>query len=213
MRLTNLGHACVRIEHDGRTMVIDPGGFSEPHAAVGADAVLITHEHPDHLDEARLRAAIDVNPALEIWTNPSVAALLDGIGAPVHTVGHGDAFEAAGFDVQAHGEFHAVIYPDLPVVRNVCFLVAGAVFHPGDSFTLPDAAVKALFVPVHAPWMKVSEAVGYIREVKPERAFALHEGMLNDRGLALIDRLFGGAIDLGTTFRRLTDGEGENLAT
>ena len=109
MRLTKLGHACVRIEHDGRTLVIDPGGFSKPDAAVGADAVLITHEHPDHLDEARLRAATDANPALEIWTNPSVATLLDGIGAPVHTVGHGDAFEAAGFDVQVHGEFHAMI--------------------------------------------------------------------------------------------------------
>ena len=27
MRLTKLGHACVRLEHHGRTLVIDPGGF------------------------------------------------------------------------------------------------------------------------------------------------------------------------------------------
>jgi L-ascorbate metabolism protein UlaG (beta-lactamase superfamily) len=212
MRLTKLGHACVRIERDGRTLVIDPGGFSEPDAAAGADAVLITHEHPDHLDEGRLRSALESNPALEIWTNPSVVALLGGTGAAVHAVGHGDAFSAAGFDVQAHGEHHAVIHPDLPVVRNVCFLVGGAVFHPGDSFTLPGVPVRALLVPVHAPWLKASEAIEFVRAVKPERAFALHDGMLNERGLALIDRIFcGGGVDLGTAFRHLRAGEADEL--
>jgi L-ascorbate metabolism protein UlaG (beta-lactamase superfamily) len=212
MRLTKLGHACVRLERDGRALVIDPGSFSEPDAAVGADAVLITHEHPDHLDADRLRAAIAHRSGLEIWTNPSGAGLLDGIGAPVHVVGHGDAFTAAGFEVQVHGEHHAQIHPDIPVVRNVCFLVDGAVFHPGDSFTLPDAPVTALLLPVHAPWMKASEAVEYVRRVRPDRAFALHDAMLNERGLALTDRLFGGGIDLGCPFRRLAPGEAEEIA-
>jgi L-ascorbate metabolism protein UlaG (beta-lactamase superfamily) len=211
MRLTKFGHASVRLEHDGRTLVIDPGGYSEPDAAVGADAVLITHEHPDHLDQERLRAAFEVNPALEIWTNPSVADLIAGIGGTVHAVGEGDAFTAAGFEVSAHGEHHARIHPDIPVIRNVCFLVDGAVFHPGDSFTLPGAPVTALLLPVHAPWMKAAEAVGYVREVRPERAFGLHDGMLNERGLALTDRLFGGGIDLGCPFRRLAPGEAEEI--
>ena len=48
MRITKFGHACIRIEHDGHTIVVDPGGFTQPEAVDGADAVLITHEHPDH---------------------------------------------------------------------------------------------------------------------------------------------------------------------
>ncbi len=49
--LTKLGHSCVRITDGDRTLVIDPGVFSDAARAVeGADAVLITHEHPDHID-------------------------------------------------------------------------------------------------------------------------------------------------------------------
>ena len=57
MRLTKFGHACIRIEHDGHTLVIDPGGFTEPEAVDGADAVLITHQHPDHYDLGRSSGA------------------------------------------------------------------------------------------------------------------------------------------------------------
>ena len=98
---------------------------------------------------------------------------------------------------------HATIHPDIPAVRNVGFLVGGEVFHPGDSFTLPGVQVATLLVPVHAPWLKASEAIDYVREVRPQRAFALHDGMLNDRGLGLVERLFGGEmLDIGAPFRR-----------
>ncbi|MFD9034808.1 MBL fold metallo-hydrolase, partial [Streptomyces sp. NPDC059567] len=74
MKLTKKSHACVRLEKDGRTLVIDPGGFSEQDAALGADVLLVTHEHADHFDEDRLRAGLESNPAAEIWTRRSVAA-------------------------------------------------------------------------------------------------------------------------------------------
>lgn len=79
MKLTKKSHACVRLEKDGRTLVVDPGVFSEEDAALGADAVLITHEHPDHFDEGRLRAALEADPATEIWTLRSVAEQLSAV--------------------------------------------------------------------------------------------------------------------------------------
>ena len=63
MKFTKKSHACVRLEKDGRTLVIDPGAFSEEDAAVGADAILVTHEHADHFNEERLRAGLEANPA------------------------------------------------------------------------------------------------------------------------------------------------------
>ncbi|MEK8105849.1 MBL fold metallo-hydrolase [Micromonospora sp. M12] len=54
MRITRFTHACLRVEHDGGVLVIDPGTWSEPRALVGADAVLVTHEHTDHVDVLRL---------------------------------------------------------------------------------------------------------------------------------------------------------------
>ena len=35
MRLTKLGHACVRLEKDGAALVIDPGIWSGPDALAG----------------------------------------------------------------------------------------------------------------------------------------------------------------------------------
>lgn len=197
MKLTKQGHASVRLEREGRTLVIDPGGFSEPDAAVGAEAVLVTHEHPDHFDEQRLRAALEANPAAEIWTLRSVAEQLSAaFPGRVHTVGHGDAFEAAGFAVEVHGELHAVIHPDLPRITNVGFLVdgaEGAVFHPGDALTVPGRAVETLLLPLQAPWSKLSEVVDYVREVAPRRAYDVHDGLLADPGFQVYGRMLGPA--------------------
>ncbi|MER7348285.1 MBL fold metallo-hydrolase [Streptomyces aurantiacus] len=210
MKLTKKSHACVRLEKDGRLLVIDPGGFSEDDAAAGADAVLVTHEHPDHFDEGRLRAALEANPAAEIWTLASVAdQITAAFPGRVHTVGHGDTFTAAGFDVQVHGELHAVIHPDLPRVTNVGFLVDGAVFHPGDAFTVPEQPVDTLMVPVMAPWNKISEVIDYVREVKPRRAYDIHDALLTDLARPVYDGHIGRLG--GTEHVRLTPGESAGL--
>ena len=105
--------------------MLDPGVWSGADPLAGAQAVLITHEHVDHLDTGVVRAALERDPALELWTNAAVAAQFDGFGGRVHAVGHGDAFTAAGFDVHVYGRDHAVIHPDLPVVPNIGFAVDG----------------------------------------------------------------------------------------
>ncbi|URN14445.1 MBL fold metallo-hydrolase [Streptomyces radiopugnans] len=196
MELTKKGHACVALHREGRTLVIDPGGFSEADAAVGADAILVTHEHPDHFDESRLRAALEANPAAEIWTLRSVAERISAaFPGRVHTVGDGDAFTAAGFEVEAHGELHAVIHPDIPRVTNVGYAVtaagSGTVFHPGDALTVPGRRVDTLLLPVHAPWSKVAEVVDYVREVRPRVAYDVHDGLLSDFGHLVYGRLLG----------------------
>ncbi|MFI1935493.1 MBL fold metallo-hydrolase [Streptomyces sp. NPDC020330] len=192
LTLTKKTHSCVRIEKEGRVLVIDPGGFSEDDAALGADVVLVTHEHPDHFDEARLRAGLEANPAAEIWTLRSVAEQLSAaFPGRVHTVGDGAAFAAAGFDVTVHGELHAVIHPDIPRITNVGFLVDGSVFHPGDALTVPDRPVDTLLLPVMAPWSKISEVIDYVREVGPRRAIDVHDALLTDLARPIYDHQIG----------------------
>ncbi|MFJ5530459.1 MBL fold metallo-hydrolase [Streptomyces sp. NPDC093261] len=193
MKLTKKSHACVRLEKDGRTLVIDPGTFSEEDAAVGADAILVTHEHLDHFNEDRLRAGLEANPGAEIWTLASVAEQISAaFPGRVHTVGHGDAFTAAGFDIQVHGELHAVIHPDIPRITNVGFLIdGGKVFHPGDALTVPDQPVETLMLPVMAPWNKISEVIDYVREVKPRRAYDIHDALLTDLARPIYDNQIG----------------------
>jgi L-ascorbate metabolism protein UlaG (beta-lactamase superfamily) len=189
MRLTKLGHACVRLEKDDAALVIDPGIWSGPDALAGANAILITHEHADHLDTDRVRAALSGNAGLGVWTNASVAALLAEFGPRVHSVADGDTFTAAGFSVHVYGQDHAQIHRDIPIVTNTGFAVDGQVFHPGDALTVPQEQVRTLLLPINAPWLKVSEMIDYARAVAPERGYAIHDCMLNDNGLTLMGNL------------------------
>jgi L-ascorbate metabolism protein UlaG (beta-lactamase superfamily) len=212
MELTKHGHACVVLSEGDRSLVIDPGAFTDAAALQGADAVLITHEHPDHFEPQRLRAAMDADPALEVWTNSSVAAQLDGLGSRVHVVGHGDAVTVAGFDVHVHGELHAEIHPEIPRIANIGFLVGGRVFHPGDALTVPDERVPTLLLPLHAPWSRTADLIDYVRAVHADQAFAVHDGYLNDTGLGVVSGLLGErGPGTPTPFSRLAPGDSTEL--
>lgn len=210
MRIVKYTHACVRLESGDRALVIDPGSFSEEEPLDGAEAVLITHEHVDHLDTAKLSR----HPDLRIWTNAAVAALLTDVDPErIEVVADGSAFSAAGFDVEVYGERHEVIHPDLPDVPNVGFLVNGSFFHPGDAFTVVDRPVRTLMVPISAPWLRGRDSVDYIRAVRPDLALAAHDGLLNDIGMqvqnGLVSRLSEAA---GIDYRRLEPGTGLDLS-
>ncbi|GAB1694478.1 MBL fold metallo-hydrolase [Krasilnikovia sp. M28-CT-15] len=198
MRVTKLTHSCLRITSGDTVLVVDPGKFSEGSALTGADAVLITHEHFDHLDVDALAAAVAAKPDLRVYAHADVLPLLSGVADAVTAVAPGQEFEAAGFTVRAHGGQHAIIHADIPRIANLGYLIAdgqGTVYHPGDSFTVPDEPVDTLFVPLNAPWMKLSEAIDFARAVKPRRAYALHDLLLTELGASIsnghLERLSG----------------------
>ena len=212
MELIKHGHACVVLSDGDRRLVVDPGSFTEPSALDGATAVLVTHEHADHFVPDKLRAALDADPALEIWTNSSVAAQLEGLGTRVHVVGHGDAVTVAGFDVHVHGELHAEIHPDVPRIPNLGFLVDGLVFHPGDALTVPDEPVATLLLPVHAPWSKAAEVIDYVRAVHADQAYAIHDVLLSETGINLVAGLLGErGPGTPTPYSRLAPGDAVEL--
>lgn len=190
MKLTKYTHSCLRLEHDGGVLVVDPGVYSEPEALDGADAVLITHEHPDHVNVEALARALERRP-MTVHGPASLTPVLGDAAAALTVVEPGESFTAAGVPVRAYGGRHAVIHPDIPVVANLGYLVNDIVYHPGDCLVVPeDVQIDTLFAPIHAPWSKFSEVVDFIRAVAPRRAFALHDGLLNANGLAVLDRQY-----------------------
>jgi L-ascorbate metabolism protein UlaG (beta-lactamase superfamily) len=178
MELTKFTHACVRLDDGDRTLVIDPGVFSEVEAALdGVGAVLITHEHPDHLDRDRLVAAARRDSRLRVWAPAGVADSLAELGPQVAPVEPGESFDAAGFPVRTFGGQHALIHPMIPMVANVAYLV-GDVYHPGDSFTVPDASVGTLLLPTNAPWSKASEVIDFAVAVRAPRVHQIHDSLI-----------------------------------
>ena len=207
MRITKFGHACVRLEHDGRTLVLDPGMFTDPEAVDGAGAVLITHEHPDHYQPDLLRRA-----DAPVFTIEAVAARIredaPDLAERVTVVAPGDTFDP-GIPVRVVGELHAVIHPEMQRFFNSGYVVTGdtTVFHPGDSLTPPGEPVDVLCVPAGAPWLKASEAVDFARQVGAPTNLAIHDRIYTEAAHAILEghmnHFLPGA---GQRYVRLADG-------
>jgi L-ascorbate metabolism protein UlaG (beta-lactamase superfamily) len=210
MRLTKYTHSCIRFDNGSDVLVIDPGVFSEVQPALdGAKAVLITHEHADHLNAPALLEAARANPSMRVWAPAPVAASLSELGDRVTTVGSGESFDAGGFAVSTFGDLHALNHPLIgPPVANIGYLIEGAVFHPGDSFTVPTEPVEVLMAPIHAPWSKVGEVLDYAIAVRAPRVFQLHDGLLNEIGGGMVDTHLSRIAGLyGSTYKRLAPAE------
>ena len=188
MRITKFAHSCVRLEHDGTVVVIDPGVFTQPEALSGADAVLITHEHPDHYQPELLAgcdAAIHTIDAVATRIREDAPDLIERVSV----VAPGDRFDV-GLPVRAVGELHAVIHPELPRFHNSGYVVElgdTSVYHPGDALTGPGEDVDVLRLPVSAPWLKASEAIDFAREVAAPRSLAIHDRIYSEAGLGIVD--------------------------
>ncbi len=209
MRITKFGHACVRIEHDGTTVVLDPGVFTDPSAVDGADAVLVTHEHPDHYLPDNLVAAqapVFTIAAVAAKIREDVPALVDRLEVVVA----GQSFDV-GVPVRAVGELHAVIHPEYPRITNTGYVLdlgGTKVYHPGDALTEPGEEVDVLCCPVSAPWMRVSEAIDFARAVKAPRNLAIHDRVYSEAGLGIVDTHMNAFLPKeGLEYVRRADGE------
>jgi L-ascorbate metabolism protein UlaG (beta-lactamase superfamily) len=203
MQLTHLGHACLLVETERSRLLVDPGTFSTFDDLRDLDAVLVTHQHPDHVDVDRLGLLLQANPGATLVVDPDTVSAVDALGE--HLVARtGDRLQLAGTTVDVIGGLHAAVYGDVPGCTNAAYLFDdGALLHPGDSFFVPDREIDVLAVAIDGPWLKLAEAVDYVRAVAPRVAVPIHEGETTDPA-----KYAGmlGAFSPADTVHRLTPG-------
>ncbi len=178
MNITKFGHCCLLIEEAGARLLTDPGNYNDTPDIRDLDAILITHEHQDHIHMPALKALLAENPRTIIITHEGVGKLLDAEHIPYQPITDGGEILVKDVSVKSFGKDHACIHADLSPVRNTGFLVAGKLFYPGDSLHNPNIPIEVLALPVSAPWLKLSEAIEYAKAVKPKIVFPVHDGML-----------------------------------
>ncbi|HEV7147800.1 MAG TPA: MBL fold metallo-hydrolase [Pedococcus sp.] len=185
MVITHLGHACVLVETDDARLLIDPGTMSRLEGIEELTAVLVTHQHPDHIDLGRLAPLLAASPQARLVVDPDTVdavAAVEGL-ARVEVCRPGERLTFAGTTVDVLGGRHASVYGDVPGCTNNCYAVDGGAFlHPGDSFHVPDLAIDVLAVAIDGPWLKLAEAVDYVHAVAPRVAVPIHEGEAVDPG-------------------------------
>lgn len=181
MQLTHFGHSCLLAEFDNTRLLFDPGTFAHGFEGLtGLSAIVITHQHPDHVDTTRLPQLLEGNPNAALYADPQTA---EQLGSPCQAVRVGDTLPVGEVTIRAVGGRHAVIHPEIPVVDNISYLVGDGehpvrLMHPGDALFVPDEPVDVLATPAAAPWMKIAEAVDYLRAVAPARAVPIHQGII-----------------------------------
>jgi len=206
MILTKREHACLVLEHEGATLVIDPGVFTAPFDTPGLAGIVVTHEHADHVTAEHLDRLLASAEGVELFAPAGVAAALPGYAWQIVTAG--DARSAGPFSLAFSGGRHAVIHASIPVVDNLGVMVNDALYYPGDSFTDPGVAVDVLAVPASAPWLKIGEVMDYLDAVRPRRALPTHERVNSDAGNAMANGRIAHVVEShGGAFFPLVAGE------
>lgn len=211
MKLTKFQHACFTVEKDGSTLIVDPGAFTHdfiiPHKVNG---IIITHEHPDHIDHSLVSRIIEVHPKATIIGHESITSTFTH--SPTIAATPGQPAAIGSFSLQFFGGAHAPIAEGIATPPNLGVLINDSLYYPGDSFTVPEnVKVETLALPISAPWLDFARTRDFLAAIHPTLAFPTHDGILSEDGKKLAETMVGGfAASQGIIYKRL-DGESIEL--
>jgi L-ascorbate metabolism protein UlaG (beta-lactamase superfamily) len=140
MDIRYLGHAAFALEHDGKTVLIDPFLTGNPKAAatadeVSADAILLTHGHGDHFGDT---VAIAKRTGAPVVAITEIADEIGQEGVEVNDVNLGGTAEYDWGSVHLTPAFHTSTTP-----KGTVSAPAGLVIELGDKriYHLGDTAL------------------------------------------------------------------------
>jgi L-ascorbate metabolism protein UlaG (beta-lactamase superfamily) len=179
LTLSKFRHSCLLIQIGDARILLDPGVFSAGFETLtDLTAVLITHQHFDHLDVDRLEELLEANPQAELIADKASAAQLAEKGLKAKAVTGGQALSVGGVPIAVYGGEHAQIAPGIPVPPNVGYAIDGRFAYAGDAYMTPPEPVQVLAIPTAAPWLRVADTVGFLQKAKPEAVVPVHEALL-----------------------------------
>ena len=185
MKIKKLGHCCLVIEENGKKIMTDPGKYtiSFQNEEKNIDYIFITHEHTDHIHIDSLKNILKNNPNVKIITNVSVGKILEKEKIKFFLIKDSQEMVLGeNILIEGVGKLHKQVYQSIPTVENVGFILNKNFFYPGDALSKIEKKVNIVAFPVSASWLKLSESVDWLKELAPQVAFPVHDGILNDYG-------------------------------
>ncbi len=183
MRISKFIHACLLVESEGTRILFDPGKFTfldgtiQPESFRDLDAIVVTHKHLDHVDDAALKVSVQHNPSAVVLGNHQIREQLATSGIEVEVFESGTR-RVGKCTLEAIVADHAkILNAECPT--NVAYIVNDRLMHPGDSFDHSlDArkGIELLALPVMAPWNTELAVAEFALRLAPKTVFPIHDG-------------------------------------
>jgi L-ascorbate metabolism protein UlaG (beta-lactamase superfamily) len=212
MRIEKFLHSCLLVEKGNDRILFDPGKFSFVDGGAQASdfmnlkAVIITHSHPDHMDDEAIKVIMENNPDAVLYGNVGIATGLQPKGRKVELFEEGTKMIGA-FKIDAYEARHErIVAAKIP--PNTAYVVDDTLLNPGDSYAYSLDALRGKFdvlaLPVMAPWCTEMDSVGFAARMNAKHLLPIHDGYVKDFFLRMrydnYENHFGGQ---GVKFERL----------
>lgn len=188
MRVRKFLHSCLLLEKGETLILFDPGKFSfvdkevVPADFFGLNAVIITHSHPDHMDDEAIKVIMKNNREAVILGNAGIAAALQPKGLKVELFEDGTR-HIGEFSVEAFEARHEAIV-SVQIPPNTAYIVDGRLLNPGDSYAYSLDALRGKFdvlaLPTMAPWTTELGTVGFAARMGARHVLPIHDGYVRD---------------------------------
>lgn len=209
-RLIKHAHACVELQRDEQRILVDPGDLGQEPELAGCTAVLVSHGHFDHAGRELLERAVAAG--IGVFGPSDLGAVVGSqtLAAGLTVLAPGDRRTIGGFEVEVVGGRHAPVHPERAGPENLGFLIDGRVLITGDQHPGVLVPVELLITPVDAPWLRAVDLIEYVRSIEPATVLGVHDGLLNEPGLAVADAVLQSLIAEGAG-RALRLARGQHL--
>ena len=188
MRVRKFLHSCLLVESAKGKVLFDPGKFSfgdggpKPADFASLSAIIITHSHPDHMDDEAIRTIVEQNRDATIYGNAGIVQALGARGLMVELFESGSK-NIAGFKIDAYEARHEKIVSG-QIPPNTAYVVNDSLLNPGDSYAFSLDALRGKFdvlaLPTMAPWTNELETLGFASRMNAKRIIPIHDGYVKD---------------------------------
>jgi L-ascorbate metabolism protein UlaG (beta-lactamase superfamily) len=174
MKVTKYPQSCFKLEKNGQAIMIDIGNFAAAKYKLsdfGAfEALLITHQHADHIDPGLLNELSALN--MPVYGNQDVFDKFPDL--KINVVRHKDSFELAGFHIMPIDLPHFPMIDGASGPPNTGYVIDDMLFHPGDGVEISDIQVDNLAAPLAGPSISMRDTVTLIKSVGAKLVIPMH---------------------------------------
>jgi L-ascorbate metabolism protein UlaG (beta-lactamase superfamily) len=179
-----IGHASFAMAWGDRIVYVDPvGGGGRYGHLPPPDLILITHQHPDHLDADTLSAVVGSDTALVV---PQAVrdALPPALGERATVMANGESATVSGLPIEAVPAYNTTgdrlqYHPKGRDNGYVVTLGDARVYVAGDTEDVPEMRalrdIDVAFIPMNLPYtMAVEQAADAVRAFRPGIVYPYH---------------------------------------